>query len=223
MPQTAKERNGTPQKQVRPGQRQQERLMRLARRRRRRRIWTASITAVILIAIASVSIWQFQQYQQRVAAQVSATQTAISNKHATATVVVANANATATVAALPATPPAVNGTPVALPDGLKYIDIQVGSGTAAQKGSTVSVQYTGWLESTGKRFDSSYLQGGKPFSLQLGQSQVIKGWDEGLVGMKPGGIRRLIIPPSLGYGPQGSGPIPPNATLIFDVMMVSVQ
>jgi FKBP-type peptidyl-prolyl cis-trans isomerase len=86
------------------------------------------------------------------------------------------------------------------------------------------VQYTGWLASNGQKFDSSYDHGGQPFALTLGQHQVIPGWEEGLIGMKPGGTRRILIPPALGYGAQGSPPaIPANSTLIFDVTMVSVQ
>jgi FKBP-type peptidyl-prolyl cis-trans isomerase FkpA len=84
------------------------------------------------------------------------------------------------------------------------------------------VHYTGWLTS-GKKFDSSV--GGAPFSFPLGGGQVIKGWDEGVAGMKVGGKRQLRIPPALGYGEQGTpgGPIPPNATLIFDVQLVGIQ
>jgi len=131
-----------------------------------------------------------------------------------------------TPSAGPATAPAVSGTPVALPDGLKYVDIKVGSGPAAHNGSNVAVNYTGWLASTCQKFDSSYdshgSQSPQPFTVPLGQGQVIKGWDEGLVGMKTGGIRRLFIPSALGYGAQANGPIPANADLIFDVQVVSI-
>ncbi len=215
---------GPSPKQRRPGQRQQERLQRLQRRRRQRQIVLSVVTIVVVSALAGLLFWQIQQYQGRVTAQLNATQTATTSKNATATAVVANANATATVAAVPATPPPVTATPVTLPGGLKYIDISVGSGATAQTGSSISVQYIGWLASNRQKFDSSYDHGGKPFTLTLGQGKVIKGWDEGLVGMKAGGTRRLIIPGALAFGPQGSPPtIPPNATLIFDVTLVSVQ
>ena len=116
--------------------------------------------------------------------------------------------------------------PVELADGLKYTDTQVGAGEEAQKGYIVSVQYTGWLYkngSKGAKFDSS-LDRGKPITFKLGAGQVIKGWDEGISGMKAGGKRTLIIPPNLAYGASGSGGvIPPNATLIFEVELVSAR
>ena len=126
----------------------------------------------------------------------------------------------------PMTAPAVKGTPVILQGGLEYVDIKVGSGSAAKNGSNITVNYTGWLASTCQKFDSSYDahsgQGTQPFSTVLGQGQVIKGWDEGLIGMQVGGIRRLYLPAALAYGAQGAGTIPPDADLIFDVQMVSL-
>src|SRR5690242_14802563 len=105
--------------------------------------------------------------------------------------------------------------------GLKYVDQVVGTGDAAVAGKTASVHYTGWLES-GKKFDSS-VDRGQPFSFPLGAGRVIKGWDEGVQGMRVGGKRKLIIPSNLGYGPRGAGGvIPPNATLIFEVELLSV-
>jgi peptidylprolyl isomerase len=115
---------------------------------------------------------------------------------------------------------------VTTPSGLKYIDQKVGTGDEAVKGMTVDVHYTGWLYEGGKRtkkFDSS-VDRGKPFSFKLGAGQVIKGWDEGVQGMKVGGKRELIIPPSLGYGARdvGDGLIPPNSTLDFEVELLKV-
>ena len=104
---------------------------------------------------------------------------------------------------------------------LQMEDLVVGTGPEAKKGQTVSVHYTGWL-TDGKKFDSS-KDHGKPFSFALGRGQVIQGWDEGVVGMKVGGRRKLIIPPALAYKDQGSPPtIPPNATLIFTVELLAV-
>lgn len=125
-----------------------------------------------------------------------------------------------------ASAPASQPQTVTLPDGLKYTDTKIGDGAEAKKGSLVGVQYTGWLYTKsgqkGAKFDSS-LDRGKPFSFTLGQKQVIGGWDEGLVGMKLGGKRTLIIPPALAYGSTGAaGVIPPNATLIFDIELISV-
>ena len=105
-------------------------------------------------------------------------------------------------------------------------DLRVGTGTDAAAGGAITVNYTGWLydpsktDGKGPQFDTSV--GGTPFSFTLGFGQVITGWDQGLPGMKVGGLRRLVIPPSLAYGAVRNGPIPPNATLVFDVELVSV-
>ena len=105
--------------------------------------------------------------------------------------------------------------------GLKKTDVVVGKGPVAKSGDHVTVEYTGKL-TNGKQFDSSI--GRAPFSFTLGAGQVIKGWDQGVVGMKVGGKRKLVIPPSLGYGAQGAGAdIPPNATLVFDVELKSID
>ena len=113
-----------------------------------------------------------------------------------------------------------------LPSGLKYTDNTVGAGATATAGKKVTVHYTGWLYNNGakgNKFDSS-LDRGDPFSFGLGTQQVIKGWDEGVAGMKVGGKRTLIIPPQLGYGARGAGGvIPPNATLMFDVELLAVK
>jgi len=106
--------------------------------------------------------------------------------------------------------------------GLKYEDIEVGSGDEANAGHKVTVHYTGWLED-GTKFDSS-LDRNDPFQFSLGAGMVIRGWDEGVAGMKIGGKRKLTIPSELGYGANGAGGvIPPNATLIFDVELLAVN
>jgi hypothetical protein len=105
--------------------------------------------------------------------------------------------------------------------GLSVGDIVAGSGATAQAGQRLTVQYTGWLAGSGQLFDSSRRSGVQPFSFVLGHGEVIKGWDQGLVGMHVGGKRRLVIPPALGYGAAGQGPIPPNATLVFDIELLS--
>jgi FKBP-type peptidyl-prolyl cis-trans isomerase FkpA len=111
------------------------------------------------------------------------------------------------------------------PSGLQIEDVKVGSGAEAKGGSNVLVHYTGWLyqDSTkGTKFDSSKDRG-QPFSFPLGAGHVIKGWDEGVAGMKIGGTRNLVIPPELGYGARGAGGvIPGNATLIFEVELLGV-
>lgn len=106
--------------------------------------------------------------------------------------------------------------------GLQYVDQVRGTGASAAAGQTATVHYTGWLEN-GSKFDSS-VDRGQPFSFPLGAGRVIKGWDEGVQGMKVGGKRRLTIPSSLGYGARGAGGIiPPHATLIFDVELLGVE
>ena len=105
--------------------------------------------------------------------------------------------------------------------GLAYRDAKVGSGAAAKAGQTVCVHYTGWLPD-GSKFDSSRDRN-EPFKFRLGAGQVIRGWDEGVAGMRVGGRRLLVIPPDLAYGATGSDPIPPNATLVFDVVLLGVQ
>jgi peptidylprolyl isomerase len=104
--------------------------------------------------------------------------------------------------------------------GLKYIDQKEGSGEAAKAGDKVHVHYTGWLKD-GKKFDSSRDRG-QPFQFELGAGRVIKGWDEGIAGLKVGGKRKLMIPPQLAYGNRKVGPIPPNSELIFEVELVKI-
>ena len=106
--------------------------------------------------------------------------------------------------------------------GLVIEEITLGEGEEAQAGRAVSVHYTGWL-TDGMKFDSS-VDRNEPFEFPLGRGYVIRGWDEGVAGMKVGGKRKLTIPPDLGYGPRGAGGvIPPNATLVFEVELLAVR
>jgi FKBP-type peptidyl-prolyl cis-trans isomerase FkpA len=120
-------------------------------------------------------------------------------------------------------PTKVIGDGVKTDSGLQFWDIKVGTGAVAKDGSHVKVHYTGWL-TTGKKFDSS-VDAHQPFEFTIGKGDVIKGWEEGVTGMKVGGKRQLRIPPELGYGASGTpgGPIPPNATLIFDIQLLAVS
>lgn len=104
---------------------------------------------------------------------------------------------------------------------LKVEDSQVGAGRQAKTGDTLSVHYVGTLLD-GKKFDSSRDRG-EPFEVTLGAGAVIRGWEEGLLGMKVGGIRKLTIPPELGYGASGQGPIPPNSTLLFEIELLNIK
>lgn len=253
MTQTMNGKNGTgtkqPQRLRRPGQRQQERLERQERRRRRQRYWTGGILAVAIIALSTFGFIEYQRYTAAQTASQQATATAIAVKSAATATAIANTNATATVAALaqncfisssgqtipaiyanaatpsagPTNSPAITGTPVTLAGGLKYVDIKVGSGPAVKAGSSVTVEYTGWLASTCQKFDSSYDHNGQPLPVTVGKGQVIKGWDEGLVGLKAGGIRRLYIPAALAYGAQAQQGIPANSDLIFDVTVLTIK
>jgi peptidylprolyl isomerase len=118
------------------------------------------------------------------------------------------------------------GNVTTMPDGLKIIDVKVGTGALPKTGQTCVMHYTGWLYENGtkgKKFDSS-VDRNEPFEFAIGTGNVIKGWDEGVITMKVGGKRTLIIPPALGYGARGAGGvIPPNATLMFDVELLSVK
>jgi peptidylprolyl isomerase len=111
---------------------------------------------------------------------------------------------------------------ITTPSGLAYQDLVAGSGPTPTAGKLVRVHYTGWLQN-GTKFDSS-LDRGQPFEFPIGAGQVIPGWDEGVMTMKVGGKRKLVIPPQLGYGAAGAGSdIPPNATLTFEVILLDVQ
>jgi FKBP-type peptidyl-prolyl cis-trans isomerase len=131
------------------------------------------------------------------------------------------------LAALLAVPAVAASAPTAAVTAPKLVttDVVVGKGPVAKAGQMVTVHYTGWLSASGRKgqqFDSS--RGGEPFTFQLGSGQVIPGWDQGVVGMRVGGRRTLVVPPELGYGAEGAGGvIPPGATLIFDVELLDAR
>jgi FKBP-type peptidyl-prolyl cis-trans isomerase len=111
---------------------------------------------------------------------------------------------------------------VVTPSGLKYTDLKLGQGDAAENGKVLEVHYSGWLAASGVKFDSSIED--RPFTFRLGTGDAIKGWDEGLMGMRVGGKRRLVIPPELGFGKQGVGSVvPPNAVLIYEFELLAVR
>lgn len=125
--------------------------------------------------------------------------------------------------AQPAAPPATAAGAVTMPSGLKYQDLVVGNGAMAEDDTPVVVNYTGWL-TDGTKFDSSLDPGRQPFTFTIGAGMVIRGWDEGVKGMRVGGKRKLTIPSDLAYGDQGRPPvIPARATLVFDVELVGVK
>jgi peptidylprolyl isomerase len=109
------------------------------------------------------------------------------------------------------------------PTGLQFKDVKKGTGPKATAGQSVDMQYTGVLFKDGTKFDASWDHGGQPFTFTLGAGMVIPGWDQGIVGMQKGGRRLLIIPPDLGYGAQGSGPIPPDSPLVFVVDLEAIK
>lgn len=117
--------------------------------------------------------------------------------------------------------------PTMAPPSFSQTDLRAGTGTGAVNGNTLTVFYTGWLydparpDQKGLQFDTNV--GGTAFSFVLGADQVIDGWDQGLTGVRAGGIRRLVIPPSLAYGSVRNGPIPPNSTLVFDVEVTKIE
>jgi FKBP-type peptidyl-prolyl cis-trans isomerase FkpA len=134
-----------------------------------------------------------------------------------------------TTAAYAQSPVPATSAPLSAMPTLQIIDNVVGTGAEAQVGKTVYVNYTGWLfkpfatKQHGKKFDSSLDAGRTPIDFRLGAGSVIKGWDQGVAGMKVGGKRTLVIPPAMGYGFKGSGDIPPNADLIFEVELMDVK
>ena len=173
-----------------------DRARRRAARRRNQRLMIG-IAAVLILAVAAFAV--YSAFSSR------------NNPQPAATIPPTSSATTASSANL-----------VKTASGLQYEDLVVGSGQEAKTGDTVSVHYTGWLQD-GTKFDSS-VDRGQPFEFTLGAGNVIKGWEEGVVGMKVGGKRRLIIPPDLGYGPNGYPPvIPPNATLTFEVELLAVR
>jgi peptidylprolyl isomerase len=106
------------------------------------------------------------------------------------------------------------------PGGVRWRDVEAGVGAEARRGSEVTVHYQGWLPD-GRRFEST--AGGAPVTFRLGEGRVIRGWEEGIVGMKAGGRRRLVVPPRLGYGARAVGPVPPNSVLVFEIDLVTVR
>jgi peptidylprolyl isomerase len=129
------------------------------------------------------------------------------------------------LAAGPASPPRTAGNNQKMTttaSGLKYVDLEVGTGEEVKKGMRVLIDYEAWLED-GTKFDSSYDRR-EPYSFKIGDGQVIQGWDEGVIGMKVGGKRKLVVPPSLAYGEAGAPPrIPANATLTYEVKALAAQ
>jgi peptidylprolyl isomerase len=111
---------------------------------------------------------------------------------------------------------------VVTPSGLKYVDLKLGQGDAAADGKVLEVHYSGWLQENRVKFDSSMED--RPFTFRLGAGDAIKGWDEGLIGMRVGGRRLLIIPPELGFGKQGVGSVvPPNSVLVYEFELLAVR
>lgn len=170
---------------------------------------------IILIACIAVAVWfgydKFQKAENGSDGLDSiVTPTETPNESPNMTNQPANPNPT------PAQP---EGQPVQHPSGLVYQDVKVGTGPAVENGDVLKVHYTGMFED-GKVFDSS--RGGDPIEFTVGAGGLIQGWEIGVIGMKQGGVRRLVIPPDLGYGPNDYGPIPGNSTLYFELELVSV-
>ena len=184
--------------------REQRRAARLAKRNRQRVI----IGVIVLIVVIVIGYFVFSDYRAR-------------NQAATATPTT-TANTSYPIGTLDTTPPAPSANAVTTASGLVYEDLQVGDGTTAKSGDTVSVNYTGWL-ADGTKFNSS-LDRGQPLDFSIGAGQVIPGWDEGVNGMNVNGTRLLVIPPDLAYGASGYPPtIPANATLTFEVQLVAIK
>lgn len=178
------------------------------------------LVAVVVLALATGSFWLYQHFtaQQPDPSTAQLPRGPTSSRAKSPIPIYYSAPK-----AGPTHPPSVAGAPAKNPGGLQCLDIVIGRGAMAQPGSAVLVEYTDWLASNGKKLDSTYDRGDRPVSITpLGRAHVIRGWNEGLVGMRVGGTRRLIIPGALAYGAQGSQSVPPNATLIFDVTLLRV-
>jgi hypothetical protein len=201
--------------------RQARAALRAAERRRRTNIVSGVVAALVVIAL--VFLLKDHLPTPTTSGKSGAQATATSCP-ATPTPIVGPSTAVTPAPkppALPADAKTVNGD-----QGLQYVDITTGCGSAVKSGDNVIVNYTGWLQSTGAMFDSSLKAGGQPFEVDnVGSAQVISGWNLGLIGMKPGGTRRLIVPSALGYGTAGApqGGIPANATLVFDITLLSIK
>jgi FKBP-type peptidyl-prolyl cis-trans isomerase FkpA len=178
-------------------------------RRRRQRLIMAIIAILIVVAVVLI-IFRSIQVSSQAQASTEATETSVA-------AITPVASPTSTDVQFPGL---ISDT-VKTTSGLQYKDIVVGNGDTAQAGKTVSVQYTGWL-TDGTKFDSS-LSSGKAFEFTLGKGSVIKGWDEGVAGMKVGSTRILIIPPDLAYGSSGTSSIPANSTLVFQVQLLAIK
>jgi peptidylprolyl isomerase len=196
----------------------------------------SAVVAALLVVGAVAGLIFYARYTTAETAlqETNATATAnAANVHATATYNAVNAQEAELVQALqkqypkgPDTPPAVSAAPKNLANGVQLIVIKPGNGPVANSGDTIGVEYTGWVQSTNKKFDSSYDNGAQPLPVTLGQNQTIPGFEAGLTGMKIGETARIIIPPAQAYGanpppgPDGKPVLPANATLIFDVTIV---
>ncbi len=182
--------------------------------------YTALWSGTALFALFASGCYQASTTQNAASATASAaTQSSPPVKAAAAPAKDAKA-ADASAAAAKVVAPATNAKEVTLAGGLKYVDLKVGDGDIAEAGLTATVHYTGWL-TDGTKFDSSVDR--EPFPFRIGANQVIRGWDEGVKGMRIGGKRKLTIPPDMGYGANGYPPdIPPNATLVFDVELLGL-
>lgn len=173
--------------------REQRRAQRIARRNRQRTI----IGVIILILIVVIGYLVYRDYNKK--------------------------NQSYAIGTLDQSPPAPSASAVTTASGLVYEDLRVGDGATAKSGDSVTVNYTGWLQQDGTKFDSS-IDRGQTFDFTVGAGSVIPGWDEGVVGMRVNGTRLLVIPPELGYGSTGSGTtIPANATLVFEVQLVAIK
>ena len=184
-----------------------------------KRFATSGLTVLLLGAVIGCN-----QSQMSTTGSTTSTGAAATKSEAPATT--PSTTPAAKSSAAPSAPgtsaPSSDANEVTMPSGLKYSDLHVGDGEIAQVNLTASVHYTGWL-TDGTKFDSS-LDRGEPFSFRIGAHQVIRGWDEGVQGMRIGGKRKLVIPPDMGYGASGSPPvIPPNATLVFEVELLGLE